>query len=336
MQICIDDRERKVIPYIEAFCSEDITYEVKRMEVGDYALVYRGHIMMLIERKTWADLASSIRDGRKNNIQKLENVRETTGCQVAYLIEGNPCPNFNKRFSRMPLKCLRAHLDHIAFRDGIHMIYSTDYEYTSKRLFELAHNFTTIKPSMLKPIDELITGGKDKPDVAKLTQKQNISVSTQEQLLMCLPSIGSTVSTVLAEAKVSLMSLYSDEHTAEELARLKYPTGNAIGLARAKRIYQNRMHFTSKGKVSKKYQVRLLSTVRGISKKTAEEMLKVIEFHHILDGMVNTELLKDLKRGKGKLGKKAAENILTSLLNIDLDTLHKRESGDSSNNESVC
>ena len=44
------------------------------------------NILFVIERKTWTDLASSLRDGRKENNKKLLKIREETKCQLIYLI----------------------------------------------------------------------------------------------------------------------------------------------------------------------------------------------------------------------------------------------------------
>jgi ERCC4-type nuclease len=332
MEIHIDDRERAVITHIEDVHSETIKYQVKRLTVGDYAIMYRNYIMIIIERKTWPDLAASMRDGRKANINKMIDARERSGCQLVYLIEGDPCPRSTKKYCRMPVKNMRSHLDHIAFRDGIHFVYTLNEKGTAERLFELARNLTTIKPSMLTEIDDIIadtssnaktddkdSGKCDTPNTAVdqstiLTEKQVSAVSVQEQLLMCLPSIGSVVATVMAEAGITLVKLYNGL-TDEEVARLKYPTGNSVGLAKAKKICGNRKHMKSKSILSKKVQSRILSSIPLISKKTSSTILETVTFESIMEGNVDVTLLKDITRGKGKLGPKAAANILTNLLN---------------------
>ena len=152
-KILVDDRERVVIPFLNKYSVDfHINYEVMRMVVGDYAVVHNEHILMIIERKSWTDLAASMYDGRKENIHKLLKLRELTNCKIIYLIEGNPAPNPNKRFGKIPASQLRAHLDHLILRDGIFIINSIDVEDTARRLFEFVRNFTTIKPSMFKHI----------------------------------------------------------------------------------------------------------------------------------------------------------------------------------------
>ena len=67
IHILVDDRERSVYSF---FDRDDVTtinipYEITRLTVGDYVIMYGDTILAIIERKTWKDLASSLLDGRK-------------------------------------------------------------------------------------------------------------------------------------------------------------------------------------------------------------------------------------------------------------------------------
>lgn len=147
--IIADYRERAVRPYFEKLSEQHrILYEAKQMTVGDYAICINGQIRIIIERKTWEDLASSMRDGRKENVNKLIKLRQETGCKIIYIIEGDPCPRSNKSFGRIPYKNLLAHLDHLMIRDDIHIIHSTTCEQTAERLFLLAWNYVSIKENI--------------------------------------------------------------------------------------------------------------------------------------------------------------------------------------------
>ena len=169
IEIVIDDREQKVIPFFNGYnMPPNITFNVARINHGDYSIIYKNHILFVIERKTWTDLASSLRDGRKENNKKLLKIREETKCQLIYLIEGNPIPSSNKVFSRVPYKALRSHLDHLAFRDGMHMVYSKDTEHTVERIVELVKNYLTITPSPLIALDI-----KDAEDKRNIEDKRN-------------------------------------------------------------------------------------------------------------------------------------------------------------------
>jgi ERCC4-type nuclease len=181
IEIVIDDREQKVIPFFNGYAMPpNITFNVARINHGDYSIIYKNHILFVIERKTWTDLASSLRDGRKENNKKLLKIREETKCQLIYLIEGNPIPSSNKVFSRVPYKALRSHLDHLAFRDGMHMVYSKDTEHTVERIVELVKNYLTITPSPLIALDIKDTEEKRNADIKKDTDRGNTDDSKKD------------------------------------------------------------------------------------------------------------------------------------------------------------
>ena len=334
MELIVDDRERAVIEHIlDLSETYHIKCTVKRLTVGDYAIVYENRVMLIIERKTWEDLASSLRDGRKANINKLINLRTSTNCQIIYLIEGDAYPKPDKMFSRTPCKNLRAHLDHLAFRDNVHMVYAKDAIHTAERLFELARNYSTIKPcpwqdTHIASIDDfsetvvaLATMDTNDPidvmlgNTEQLTIKQESQVSIQEQLLQCLPGIGSIVSTILAENGISIYSIYKEMHTPEQIARYKFASGGSIGMVRANKIVAAKKFIEGKSQLAEKTQINILSAVPLISKQTSEKILAVVSLVDIMTNPNITTVLKDIQRSeKSALGIKAATNIVKYLI----------------------
>jgi ERCC4-type nuclease len=316
MEIIVDDRERAVFPYLEQYAGKmHIDFKIQRNEVGDYAITYKGYILMAIERKTWADLSASFRDGRKENVKKLIELRARTGCQLAYLIEGPATPPLNQTFGHIPVRALRAHLDHLAIRDGIHMLYSKDLDYTAMRLFELASNYLSLK-EVINDIDALVVGGEAHQDnTDELQSDMGVAVDINEQLLRCLPSVGSLVSATLAENKITLQGLYHKKYTASQIATLKYPSGSMIGLDRGQKLADGtRKLLDSNSKVALKVHVRILTTVPLISKKTAEVILQQTTLGLIMSGKIEAIQLANIeKTSNAKVGPKAAANILQFL-----------------------
>jgi ERCC4-type nuclease len=360
MEIIIDDREKAIFPFLEDMSNKyNIEYKIQRSEIGDYAICYHGHILLVIERKTWEDLSASMRDGRKDNVKKLLNLRTKIDCKLTYLIEGDATPKIDKKFGRLPFKNLQAHLDHLMMRDNIHVIYSKNLEYTAERLFMLAINCSTMKEELkridgISKLEKVCVDVDSKVDTSTdtlggnsklLKEKQQSTINITEQILRCLPGIGSILAPILAEKGYNLHKLYnckkdvgsaveesdvdsdvedSEDNESKEvntksnfinvnhIASLKYTTGKSIGLEKANKIILGiKRTFNSSSEVSHKTRVRILSTIPLISKDTAEKILEEVNLLDIIDGNTSVdELTKIKKTEKTKLGKKASENIL--------------------------
>lgn len=111
--IWVDARERDLIAYLDVAATEAATatgsaervdpFRVANLPIGDIILTKatdaastieeldRSDILVIIERKTIADLAASIRDGRyEEQAFRLNDVREVNNHQILYLVEGDP------------------------------------------------------------------------------------------------------------------------------------------------------------------------------------------------------------------------------------------------------
>lgn len=85
-----------------------------------------------------------MKDGRKENVNKLIQLRNETNCNIIYLIEGKARYKEDTKFSHINFKNLEAHLDHLILRDNIGIIYSNDNSDSAARLIGLAKNYSTI------------------------------------------------------------------------------------------------------------------------------------------------------------------------------------------------
>ena len=142
MNIIIDDREKYIIDLLKKY--NNINYKIERINIGDIAICHNDKIIAIVERKTWNDLASSMRDGRKENVNKLISLRDKINCKIFYFIEGSLDPNSKARYNRIPYKNLRAHLDHLILRDDIHIIHIKNGEALINRLIVLMDNYLTL------------------------------------------------------------------------------------------------------------------------------------------------------------------------------------------------
>lgn len=162
-----EDRGGCVITILKNLRAESNTvpadkYELRDevMTTGDYAIQYAGYII-LVERKTWEDLAASIKDKRiMRNHEKMLAARDQ-GYRIMYLIEGR-APNPDAAATKIqgiPMANMMAKLDHFAMRDGVWVEYTRNATHTAQRLLELGKNMLTLEPRTQQSYIGKIVGG---------------------------------------------------------------------------------------------------------------------------------------------------------------------------------
>jgi ERCC4-type nuclease len=345
IQIIIDDREKHVIPFFEDYVmskhykTPNITHKVERVNIGDYSILCNGFIIFNIERKTWKDLASSIKDGRKNNVHKMIKLREETkssqlpnGCQLMYLMEGPPIPKSTSRYGRIPYKNLRSHLDHIMFNYNIHVIHSKNKKGTVDRLYEICRNFLTITPNPIiniinntvcdEPKDKSSVESKslDSPQIKakdlksvnggaiqQLKTKTPVSeTAITYRIWSCIPNITEKTACLFINKDYHISDLILGKITQDDIYALKYENGYIIG-KRASRIW-NGSRILPK---NEKYFVNMLSQITGVTKKTANIILVTISLEKLLKGEISIETLTNIKKNNDgrNIGKVVASRI---------------------------
>jgi ERCC4-type nuclease len=192
-----------VDPTCYEFISEVLT-------TGDY-VIQAGSRVLIIERKTWADLAASISDGRifENHKKMLDAAAK--GCRIMYLIEGRaPSPDIAQiKVGHIPIGNMQAKLDHFAMRDNCIIEYTRDGAHTAKRLLELGKHMASLaeadraimREQKDVPIDEVSSTSEAKsasgsadspPDVNAIVKKDHVKPIDQVQLemLTCVGGCG--------------------------------------------------------------------------------------------------------------------------------------------------
>lgn len=153
-------------PYLESYIADnnkhnsklsynmgggDISLKIKQVTVGDYSILIKEKnsdsgksaktiLAMVIERKTWKDLAASIKDGRINHQhENMHEIREEKGCHVLYIIEGNMSYQDDSKISNIPFKTLHAKIRHNTIR-GIPFIQTKNEQHTAKMIVDLSRD----------------------------------------------------------------------------------------------------------------------------------------------------------------------------------------------------
>lgn len=120
---------------------------IGRVTTGDYNICIHPVgtntpiVALIIERKSWKDLAASIKDGRlKNQQSEMEKVSKKLGCQYMYIIEGKLTYQKSYNVARhMPFKNLIAKVRHTVLR-GTPLIQTKDQEHTAEMIVDLARD----------------------------------------------------------------------------------------------------------------------------------------------------------------------------------------------------
>lgn len=315
--LAIDKRERDIIDLLKTNTTNwldskgrKIEWRAEHLTVGDYIVFYNKQAVLVIERKTWTDLAASMRDGRKENIRKLTQYRDQTGTKIAYLIEGQAFPSKNAKFARIPYYNLRAHLDHLLIRDRIIELRSANHQGTIDRMFEFIKSMSSLLPVDYLPIvggvpaiAEVATEG-DHLELAQVAFKAtDDEIATR--LWCCIPGISHTSVRLFSGHHISELLL--GQLTTEQVSKFSYGNGRVLGNKKAKKILAVAK---LKNQSNKPHYLRILSSLPGISRPTAEKILEAFSMTQIMTNWTTIRpQLVELSRGKQRLGESAVATI---------------------------
>jgi ERCC4-type nuclease len=256
-------REGLVIGFLERVF-EDIRYVEQQINVGDYLICEpvpggEARILACIERKSHADFAASINDGRyEGGRKKMRWLRDQCGCQLFWLMEGPAFPaptrRFGKKGSGKPWESLHSAEINLMVRDGIYIMKTPNVMGTAQELYKLASTFRdkpTIyaQPGVAPNLNLAPQGGAEDAQVAVAQQqvpaqipdepfilavpaivKGRFEVSEESQIIQMWTKLRG-VSLVVAEKFVrdfTVVSLVGGRPSFQEIGALKSPTGRAI------------------------------------------------------------------------------------------------------------
>jgi len=315
LRLIIDDRERAVTPFIP----KDCPHTISRINIGDYSIVddTSGKILCIFERKTLEDFAASLKDGRYQNKEHLIKLRESTGCSIYYIVEGNPFARETQYIGSTPYYYIESAQFHLMQRDAIYIINSQSPEYTAKKLHRMLNSLSRMyekKPAIQeppksseeapKPAEEVpmetsadVTSGSAPNQIDILTEKVDKSCNT---ILTTMWSVFKGIGSINAESISSMLAL-QDIIKSETMATLdKLIHITTSGNPRRKvseSVISSIASYISAGPAQKKIiDVKLLSCIPGISAGTAAEILEPRTLKDLLS--METGLIAIIKVGK--------------------------------------
>lgn len=295
MELWVDTREQKMI---ESFSSlSGITVKVKTLYAGDYAIVLNDVIVMLFERKSWADLLSTWMDheGRKLNYHKMLEQREKFGCKVMYLIEENKRYHkdnepVNKKIG-ITYGTLRAHLNHLMIDYDIHIVYSHSREETPAQILKFMTDFSTSKKMAT------ITGGKFSASIEQSKHSTQPVERVKSKLLRCIKGVSKEIAEIFITKKIKLKDIFEGNFEIDEIASLERASGKRIGDALARKILMN---------VTEIDKMKFFTEIPQITENNVEPLLK-IEIESLFG--LSVDKLKEIT-GNLKMAKNLAKYLL--------------------------
>lgn len=265
---------------------------VEGLTVGDFIL-YCGKYVIIIERKTLADLASSISDRRiyRNHEKLIGAAAELTDMtvRVMYMIEGDRNTPRDAIFGGIAFSSLIAKLDHIIMLNGCVVDWTND---CATRLLELGKNML----SLLKKdkSDTVVDGGAAVDSAVKKSFTKPVG-QVQLDILCCIKSVGrKTAEKLLVANKLSdiltgdgKLDCVSEKIGAEICAVC---AGDRPACVRA-----------------------MLLEIKGVSTKIADLILSNTTIDKLATDYTIDELAGLKNEGGRKVGKSLAERIISTL-----------------------
>lgn len=196
------------------------------LHVGDVVFKKDDEILLIIERKTVADLLQSVKDGRYRD-QKARLLSVTEPKHVVYIIEG---------YGEID-PITRGCIVNMQLRDGISVLVTENIEQTAEMV-------TYLREKLLKDPSQYVSSTTQNP-VYNLKQKRNENIDPRtcfKSQLCQIPHVSQTTATLIA-TKFSCMSalikfINECENPVKEMSDWK-PSKKRIGSKLATSIYEN-------------------------------------------------------------------------------------------------
>jgi len=226
--LIVDNRERHIIEKLEKIkdLPNKAIYQVMQLEIGDFHILVDGKVRFIIERKTVADLDSSIKDGRyrEQKSRALSYVAFTNSpyrVRFMYVLEGSNSFNFEDNTQNN--KILTSGVLNTIFRDDCPFIFTKNLDETVSLiacLMARIEKYATPSASS-SAADE---GSSSKPYIECLATRKKANIDKRSCFVLqlcCIPGI----SVKKAESIITTHNVLSIFELCEKMKDFKETTG---------------------------------------------------------------------------------------------------------------
>lgn len=302
MYIIVDNRENEKI---KSQCKNYFTnFSFKTINVGDYQVYINDVLRLIIERKTWKDLAESIKDGRnRTQEKKMDLMIQYRPIRILYIIEGRtPSPDGKRGISR---NALYGQLRAFALR-GKPYIFSKNVEETLQTIESLAQKALSIHFDELNEdfVNDVIEISKNYSETEKqfaedllIKEVDDIKFGASDEdikikMLLCFSGI--TEKNVHSFIDVNIHNFYFNRADYfDKIDNAKYESGRRL----AKTIREKIKYQSPKA-------IDLLRVIPSFSNRRINAILEVCSFENLADFDIS-----DIKINNRRLGNKLNEQL---------------------------
>jgi ERCC4-type nuclease len=229
--IKFDHREKKLLDYLSHYHSHNPLFQsidIQNLPVGDIQISHSNNPslpLIVIERKTLTDLASSIRDGRyKEQIFRLKSLNLPT--RIFYILEGCTINNIHyrriqdlRKLKRIGHSGVSGEAAYSAFlniqvRDNFHVLESNDMADTAvllERLLEqVDKKYTEIigENNVSTVLDSIDSSNYQYCQILKTNKKDNINPQVCFiNILVCIPGVSPNMASFICNKYPTMSDL---------------------------------------------------------------------------------------------------------------------------------
>tara|TARA_B100000927_G_scaffold291025_1_gene291592 strand:+ start:2263 stop:3057 length:795 start_codon:yes stop_codon:yes gene_type:complete len=214
MKIIIDNRETALIKLLNAFADNygfKFSIEIEKLDLGD--IIFKNdndEIVIIIERKTLVDLASSIRDGRYKEQSYRLNGYPLHNHNIIYLIEGN-INQYSDKYTKIKKSAIYTSMFSLNYYKGFSVLRSNSINESVDLILNIADKYSREnKDGFYKNTSSTESNNNDKDytDVVKKVKKDNITNENIGSILLSqIPGVSVKTANVIMENYNSLLEL---------------------------------------------------------------------------------------------------------------------------------